>query len=67
MLIAPPLIPRTYIEMWKSEKKVDNALCLIKKVDNDAICPINVNFWTNISPTLVKLIVEHQCYESQIW
>ena len=28
----------------KISKKVDNAICPIKKVDNDAICPINVLF-----------------------
>ena len=32
-------------------KKVDNALCPIKKVDNDGICPINLK--------LAELIVKH--------
>ena len=37
-------------------KKVDNAKCPIKKVDNDAICPINLETWKKVCDMCTEYI-----------
>ena len=71
-----------FVKSSKISKKVGNAVCPLKKVDNDVLCPINVisekfllayflYFWTNLGPILVELIFEYilrpQCNKSRIY